>query len=71
MELSRRKTAVEEFMDQTGLPVHAITNISDVFTHLKATPVDGKTYVTPKIHESYLAYMKKYGVTTADSVQQR
>ncbi len=55
------KTAVEEFTEQTGIPVHSIENIKNIFEHLKATPVDGKTYVSENTYNKYLEYMKKYG----------
>jgi orotate phosphoribosyltransferase len=60
-EIGKRKSAVEEFTEETGVPVHPIIDIHMAFNHLKGRPVDGKVYVNDKIHERYLDYMKKYG----------
>ncbi len=62
MEIGRKAAAITEFTEETGVPVHAITTIHDIFTHLKAHPVDGKSYVSDKVYDSYRAYMNKYGV---------
>jgi orotate phosphoribosyltransferase len=61
-ELAQRKSAVEEFTDETGIPVHSLTNVKDIFAHLHNREIDGKTYVDDKIHKAYEEYMKKYGV---------
>jgi orotate phosphoribosyltransferase len=62
MEIGRRAAAISEFTEETGVPVHAITTIHDIFTHLKAHPVDGKTHVTEKTFEAYRSYMNRYGI---------
>jgi len=62
MERSKTKTAIDEFTESTGIPVYSIENIKNIFEHLKETKVDGKEYVTEKIYQKYLGYMKKYGV---------
>ena len=62
MEIGRKAAAIDEFKEETGVPVHAITTINDIFTHLKAHPVDGKVLVSEKTFESYRAYMNKFGV---------
>lgn len=62
MEVGRRGSALDEFRDQTGIPVHAIENIHNIFTHLKNTPVDGKQHVSEKVFQRYRDYMNKYGV---------
>ena len=61
MERGLRGSAISEFTEQTGVPVHAITTIEDIFNHLKTHPVDGKSYVSVKTFEAYRAYMQKYG----------
>ncbi len=61
-ERGMRLNAIEEFTNGTGIPVHSITTISDIFEHLKNKEVDGKVYVDDKIYKSFLEYRKKYGV---------
>ena len=55
------KSAIEEFKDQTGIPVYAIETIDNIFNYLKTTPVDGKNYVSDKIFAKYKEYARKYG----------
>jgi orotate phosphoribosyltransferase len=62
MERGKKDSALSEFTERTGIPVHAITTIHDIFTHLRARPLDGKVYVSEKTYERYQAYMNKYGV---------
>lgn len=62
VERANKSTAVQEFTEQTGIPVHSIENIRNIFEHLKSTPVDGKNYVSENTYKKYLEYMKKYGV---------
>ncbi len=62
MERGLRSSAITEFTEQTGVPVHAITSIHDIFTHLKGRPIDGKVLVNDKTFEAYRSYMNKYGV---------
>ncbi|NYZ73735.1 orotate phosphoribosyltransferase [Candidatus Micrarchaeota archaeon] len=62
MEMGRRASAVAEFTDDTGIPVHSIDNIGSIFSHLKGRAVDNKVYVTDKIFGRYEEYMGKYGV---------
>lgn len=62
MERGRRDSALKEFSDKMGVPVHAIENIKNIFEYLKANEIDGKRYVSDKTYEAYLKYMKKYGV---------
>jgi len=62
MEVNKRRTAVEEFTEETGVPVHSITDIKSVFSHLKGRQVDGKVYVSDKTYAAYEKYMAKYGV---------
>lgn len=62
MERGRRGGAVTEFTEETGIPVFAITTISDIFEHLKGRNIDGKVYVDNESYDSFLAYKKKYGV---------
>ena len=54
--------AIDEFTEKTGIPVHSVTNIADVFAHLKNRNLDGKVYVTDRMHQSFLDYRKKYGL---------
>ncbi len=62
MERSNKKTAIDEFTENTGIPVHSIENIKNIFEYLRENKVDETEYVTEKIYQKYLAYMKKYGV---------
>ncbi len=62
MEMGRRASALEEFTDDTGIPVHSIDNIADIFSHLRGRMVDNKVHVTDKIFSRYEEYMGKYGV---------
>ena len=62
MEIGRRRNAIEEFVEDTGVKVDAITNISDIFEHLKNRDIEGKIYVNDEIYEAYLQYKKKYVV---------
>ncbi len=62
MERGLRASALEEFTEQTGVPVHAIESIQGIFTHLKGRPLDGHVFVDEKVFDSYRAYMNKYGV---------
>jgi orotate phosphoribosyltransferase len=61
MERGLRASAISEFTEQTGVPVHAITTIDDIFNHLRTHPVEGKSYVSDKLFEAYRSYMQKYG----------
>ncbi|VVC04248.1 Orotate phosphoribosyltransferase [Candidatus Bilamarchaeum dharawalense] len=61
MEIGRKESALAEFTEDTGVPVHAIENISNIFNHLKGKTIDGKVYVTDKLFEKYQGYMKQYG----------
>ncbi|MDD5171824.1 MAG: orotate phosphoribosyltransferase [Candidatus ainarchaeum sp.] len=62
MEMGRSASALAEFTEDTGIPVHAIENIANIFSHLKGRAVDGKVYVTDKTFSLYEQYMSKYGV---------
>ncbi len=62
MERSNKKTAIEEFTESTGVPVHSIENIKNIFEYLKENKVDNNQYVTEKIYQKYASYMKKYGL---------
>ncbi len=62
MERGLRSGAVQEFTEQTGVPVHPIESINNIFTHLKGRPIEGRVYVDDKVYESYRTYMNKYGV---------
>ena len=62
MEMGRSASALAEFTDDTGIPVHSIENIAHIFSHLKGRAVDDKVYVTDKIFGRYEEYMGKYGV---------
>lgn len=61
-EKGMRLGAIEEFTNKTGIPVHSVTNIKDVFDHLKNRSVDGKIYVDERIYQRFLDYRKNYGV---------
>ncbi|MBS3068120.1 orotate phosphoribosyltransferase [Candidatus Micrarchaeota archaeon] len=57
-----RLGAIEEFTNKTGVPVHSVTTIKDVFDHLKNRTVEGKVYVSNKTYEMFIDYRKKYGI---------
>lgn len=65
MEVNRKLSAIEEFTEDTGVPVHAITDIRSVFHHLHNRDIDGKVYVNDKTFKAYEDYMRKYGVFKA------
>jgi orotate phosphoribosyltransferase len=60
-EIGKRASALLEFSEETGVPVHPIIDIHMSFNHLRNRPVDGKVYVNDKIFEKYRAYMDTYG----------
>lgn len=62
MEIGKRSGAITEFTEQTGIPVHSITNIHDIFNHLRKRNLDGKIYVNDKTFNDYSKYMGRYGV---------
>lgn len=62
MEKGIRLSAIEEFTTKTSISVHSVTNIKDVFEHLKNRNVGGKIYITNKIYEDFVKYREKYGV---------
>ena len=62
MEIGKRKSALDEFAESSGIPVHAIENIHNIFTYLKDHKIDGKQYVSEKLYQTYREYMNKYGV---------
>ncbi|HLC69048.1 MAG TPA: orotate phosphoribosyltransferase [Candidatus Bilamarchaeaceae archaeon] len=55
-----RLSAVEEFSEKTGVPVHALTTIRDVFEYLHNRNIGGKNYVSDKLYEQFMHYRKKY-----------
>ncbi len=61
-EIGKRKGALEEFSEQTGVPVYPIIDINMSFNHLKNRSLDGKVYVNDKIFGKYQEYMARYGV---------
>lgn len=61
MEVGRTASAIAEFTESAGIPVHSITDIHSIFTHLKNRSIDGKVYVNDKTAQAYADYMKKYG----------
>jgi orotate phosphoribosyltransferase len=62
MEAGKKTGALQEFTESTGVPVHAIEKITNIFDHLKGRQVDGKVFVSDKLYEKYRTYMNKYGV---------
>ncbi|MFH0885206.1 MAG: orotate phosphoribosyltransferase [Candidatus Micrarchaeota archaeon] len=60
-EIGRRISALEEFSQETGVPVHPIIDIHMSFNHLKNRQIDGKVYVNDKIFDKYKEYTAKYG----------
>jgi len=61
-ERGRKLSAIEEFTEDYGIPVHSITTIKDIFEHLNGKNIDGKTYVDDSIYEAFAKYRKEYGV---------
>ncbi|MFH0737951.1 MAG: orotate phosphoribosyltransferase [Candidatus Micrarchaeota archaeon] len=61
-EIGKRESALKEFTEETGVPVHPIIDIHMTFNHLKGRAIDGKVYVNDKTHERYVEYMAKYGI---------
>lgn len=60
-EKAHEKSASEEFEEETGIKVHAIETIDNIFSYLKKTPLDGKAYVDEKTYEAYMKYKRRYG----------
>lgn len=60
-ERGQKENAIKEFTDSSGVPVHSITNIHEIFQHLKGRSIDGKVYVDDKIYAAFEEYGKKYG----------
>jgi orotate phosphoribosyltransferase len=61
MEKGWKLPALEEFKESTGIPVHAIENIDNIFNHLKGRPIDGKVHVDEKTFQNYKKYLGKHG----------
>ncbi|MBN2478469.1 orotate phosphoribosyltransferase [Candidatus Micrarchaeota archaeon] len=55
------KNSIEEFTEQTGVKVHSVTNITDVFEYLKENAVKGKIYVESEVYDAFLKYREEYG----------
>lgn len=53
--------ATEEFTEKTGIVVHSVTTIKEVFDHLLNRNIDGKVYVNDKTYQAFTEYRKKYG----------
>ncbi|MEW6748412.1 MAG: orotate phosphoribosyltransferase [Candidatus Micrarchaeota archaeon] len=61
-ERGKKDSAIQEFTEETGVPVHSIIDINMAFNHLKERKLDdGKVYVKENTYQKYLEYMKKYG----------
>jgi orotate phosphoribosyltransferase len=56
-----KSAALAEFTEKTGIDVHAIENIDNIFKYLKENEVAGKTYVDDKTFAKYKEYIRKYG----------
>lgn len=65
MEMGRSDSALAEFTEDTGIPVHSIENIGNIFSYLRNKSIDGKVYVADKTFAKYEEYMHKYGVKKA------
>lgn len=61
MEIGKRESALIEFTEETGVPVHAIENISNIFNYLKGKTLEEKIYVNDNLFEKYQGYMKQFG----------
>ena len=62
MERGFKLTALEEFQQSTGIPVHTIETIDNIFAHLKDHPIGGKASVEEKTFQRYKKYIDKYGM---------
>ncbi|MFA5050428.1 MAG: orotate phosphoribosyltransferase [Candidatus Micrarchaeia archaeon] len=60
-ERGKRKSAIEEFSDNTGIIVEPIVKISEVFEYLKNREIDGTIYVNDEIYEKFIKYKKEFG----------
>ncbi len=61
-EKAQKLSAVEEFTEQTGIPVYALVTIKEIFEYLHNRPVDGVVRVDDALYKSFMEYRKKYGV---------
>ncbi len=60
-EINASKGAAEEFTSKTGIPVHSIAKTTEIFEHLRAKEIGGKTYITEEMHALYKKYRDEYG----------
>ncbi len=60
-EMPKGVSAVEEFVEKTKIPVHAIAKISDAFEYLKGKEINGKVHVTDEIYAAFQRYRDEYG----------
>lgn len=61
-EKGRKESALTEFVEENGIPVYPIENISNIFSHLYKNEVEGKKYIDKETYEAYEVYFKKFGV---------
>jgi orotate phosphoribosyltransferase len=61
LEIGRRRTATVEFAEDTGIPIHPITNTNAIFEHLHSRAVEGRIYVPDKTYKAFQDYMDEYG----------
>jgi orotate phosphoribosyltransferase len=60
-EKGKEGNAVDEFVEETGVPVHVIANISDAFEYLHGRKIGGKVAVDDKLYAAFKKYRDEYG----------
>lgn len=64
-EKGKEKNAIKEFEEQTGVKVHAIEKISNIFKYLHNREIDSQIYVNDQIFSAFREYQKHYGAKYA------
>lgn len=60
-EKGKEGNAIDEFVEETGVPVHVIANISEAFEHLHGRKIGTKVAVDDKLYSAFKKYRDEYG----------
>lgn len=55
------KNAINEFEAATGIKVHAVEKVSNIFKYLHNREIDGQVYVNDQVLAAFKEYLKQYG----------
>ncbi len=64
-EKGNEKNAIREFEEATGIKVHSVEKVSNIFKYLHNREIDGQVHVNDSIFAAYKEYMKQYGARYA------